>query len=122
MKRSIAFIAVVSTGLLGGFTAAQTQSQSAPPAGKQSAEAAPPTPQPQQSPGAGMQRGRRMGGGGMMGMGEMCPMMVGVDTKVEVKNLSNGVTITLTNANADTVKRLQKAAEGMRLMHEAHAR
>ena len=60
--------------------------------------------------------------GGEMGMGGMCPMMVGSDTKVEVKNLPRGVTITLTNDKPDLVARLQKAAEGMRLMHEAHAK
>jgi hypothetical protein len=47
--------------------------------------------------------------------------MVGPGTKVEVKKLPKGVTITLTNDNADTVLRLQKMAEAMRLMHEAHA-
>jgi hypothetical protein len=56
---------------------------------------------------------------GMMGKGMgMCPMMIGGDTKMAVKNLPDGVTITLTSANAETVARLRKAAEHMRSMHE----
>ncbi|HEY0711305.1 MAG TPA: hypothetical protein VGF45_01430 [Polyangia bacterium] len=84
---------------------------------------------PAQSPGPGpMGRGHGKGPGmgmmkaGMMGeMGGMCPM-IEAGTKMEVKNLANGVVVTLTNSDADAVARLQKAAEGMRLMREAHAR
>lgn len=56
---------------------------------------------------------------GMMGGGMgMCPMMA-PDSKVEVKNLKNGVTITLTSDKPEDAVRLQKMAEGMRLMREA---
>jgi hypothetical protein len=69
-----------------------------------------------------------MGGGmmGMMGGGGMCPMMSGggmaggAATKVEVKKIDKGVTITLTSPDAATAARLQKMAEAMRLMHEAN--
>lgn len=73
--------------------------------------------------GGGMGMGM-MGGGMGMGMmgGGMCPMgMAGADTKVEVKNIDKGVTITLTSTDASRVTRLQKMAEAMRLMHEATA-
>ena len=43
------------------------------------------------------------------------------DTKVEVKNVDKGVTITLTSTDQAKVARLQKMAEAMRLMHEATA-
>ena len=60
-----------------------------------------------------------MKGGGMMG-GGMCPMMMGgPDTKIEVKKIDKGVTLTLTSSDAATTTRLQKMAEAMRLMHEA---
>lgn len=56
---------------------------------------------------------------GMMGNGMgMCPMMA-PETQVEVKNIKNGVVITLTAEKADQAVRLQKMAEGMRLMREA---
>ena len=68
--------------------------------------------------GGGM-RGGGMMGGGMMG-GGMCSMMMGgPDTKIEVKKIEKGVTITLTSSDAATTTRLQKMAEAMRLMHEA---
>ncbi len=73
--------------------------------------------------GQGRMGGGRMGGGrmgeGMMG-GGMCPMMMGgPDTKIDVKKIDKGVTITLTSSDAATTTRLQKMAEAMRLMHEA---
>jgi hypothetical protein len=43
----------------------------------------------------------------------------GANTKVDVKKIDKGVTITLTSSDAATVTRLQKMAEAMRLMHEA---
>jgi hypothetical protein len=56
---------------------------------------------------------------GMMG-GGMGPMMMGgAGTKISVKNVDKGVTITLTSPDAAMATRLQKMAEGMRLMHEA---
>ena len=77
--------------------------------------------------GKGAMGGGAMMGGGMMNMmggGGMCPMMDGgmmggAKTKVEVKKIDKGVTITLTSLDAATVTRLQKMAEAMRLMHEA---
>ena len=66
--------------------------------------------------GAGM-GGGMMGGGMMGGMGPL--MMGGPGTKISVKNVDKGVTITLTSPDAATATRLQKMAEGMRLMHEA---
>jgi predicted lipid-binding transport protein (Tim44 family) len=70
--------------------------------------------------------GAMMGKGAMGGpmMGGMCPMMDGgmmggAKTKVDVKKIDKGVTITLTSSDAATVTRLQKMAEAMRLMHEA---
>jgi hypothetical protein len=62
-----------------------------------------------------------MGGGmGMMG-GGMGPMgIAAADTKVDVKNVDKGVTITFTSSDPARVARLQKMAEAMRLMHEAN--
>jgi hypothetical protein len=66
--------------------------------------------------------GNGMGGGmadgGMMGM---CPGMMGGAAKFEVKKLAKGVTISITSDDAKVVARVQKMAEGMRLMHEANA-
>jgi hypothetical protein len=79
----------------------------------------------QDGPGMGM--GMMGGGMGMgMGMGMMgggfCPMgMAGADTKVDVKNVDKGVTITITSTDTARVARIQKMAEAMRLMHEATA-
>jgi len=67
--------------------------------------------------GGGMMGGGMMGGGMMGGMGPM--MMAGPGTKIAVKNVDKGVTITLTSSDAAMASRLQKMAEGMRLMHEA---
>ena len=64
--------------------------------------------------GAGNDMGCGMMGGGMCGM-----MMGGANTKVDVKKIDKGVTVTLTSSDAATVVRLQKMADAMRLMHEA---
>jgi len=79
----------------------------------------------QSAPGAmgGGMMGNGMMAGGMMG-GGMCPMMGGgmmggAKTKVDVKKIDKGVTITFTSSDAATAARLQKMAEAMRLMHEA---
>jgi hypothetical protein len=56
--------------------------------------------------------------GGMPMMGMMG--MMGGDARVELKNVDKGVTITITSADPAKVKRLQKMAEAMRLMHEAN--
>ena len=90
------------------------------------------TDTPGNAPGGMMGKGATGGGmggpmmGGMMNMmgGGMCPMMDGgmmggAKTKVDVKKIDKGVTITLTSSDAATVTRLQKMAEAMRLMHEA---
>jgi hypothetical protein len=68
--------------------------------------------------GGGMMGGGMMGGGMMGGMGSM---MGGAATKVDVKKIDKGVTITLTAPDAASAARLQKMAEAMRLMHEASA-
>jgi hypothetical protein len=67
-----------------------------------------------------MGMGGGMMGGGMMGGGAMmCPGMMG-DAKLEVTKLPKGVTLTLTSDDPKVVARVQKMAEGMRLMHEAN--
>ena len=63
----------------------------------------------------GMGMGMGMMGGGMGPMG-----MATADTKVDVKNIDKGVTITITSPDPARVARLQKMAEAMRLMHEAN--
>jgi hypothetical protein len=74
--------------------------------------------------GGGMSGGGMSGGGmsgGMLGGMPMGPMaMMGGDARVEVKNVDKGVTITITSTDPAKVKRLQKMAEAMRLMHEAN--
>jgi len=71
--------------------------------------------------GGGMMGGGMMGGGmcPMMGGGMMGGMMGGAKTKVDVKKIDKGVTITMTSPDAATAARIQKMAEAMRLMHEA---
>jgi hypothetical protein len=118
MKRTLLTMAVVGSALVSGWVGAQTPGGArSPPAAKAQAKDA--------AHAAPMARPRGKMGRGMhgegMGMGGMCPLMAGPGTKVEVKNLPKGVTITLTNDDADTVARVQKMAEAMRLMHEAHA-
>jgi hypothetical protein len=64
--------------------------------------------------------GMMAGGTGMMGFGGgMCPMLGGAGTKIEVKRIDKGVTITYTTSDPAMAARLQKMAEAMRLMHEA---
>jgi hypothetical protein len=46
-------------------------------------------------------------------------MMGGNGTKIDVKKIDKGVTVTYTSSDPATVTRLQKMAEAMRLMHEA---
>ena len=71
------------------------------------------------APMCGGMMGNGMMAGGMMGGGVGSMMMGAAGTKVAVKNLDKGVTITLTSTDAATVTRIQKMAEAMRLMHEA---
>ncbi|HVY38572.1 MAG TPA: hypothetical protein VHM31_11575 [Polyangia bacterium] len=95
------------------------------------------TPKPAPTPSAhdheaglhegGMHHCEMMGGGAtggamgpMMMGGAMGPMMMGgPGTKIAVKNIDKGVTMTFTSSDPATVVRLQKMAEAMRLMHEA---
>jgi hypothetical protein len=117
MKR-FTLMATVGLALLGGgLVAAQT------PAPKADEHAAhhPDKAAAADSPGGmghGMM-GKGMMGEGMGGMMGMCPMMMGADSKFEVKKLAKGVTITVTSEDAKEIARIQKMAEGMKLMHEA---
>ena len=110
MRRASLVSALVALLVGSGLAIAQTTA----PAGK-----------PQTSMPAGHEHGdgmcAGMMGGGMGGgmMGGMGPMMMGAATKIAVKNVDKGVTITLTSADPAMATRLQKMAEGMRLMHEA---
>jgi hypothetical protein len=89
------------------------------------AETTPPAAKPQTAMPAGHEHGDGMMGGGMGGgmcagmMGEMGHLMMGAGTKIAVKNVDKGVTLTLTSPDPAMATRLQKMAEGMRLMHEA---
>jgi predicted lipid-binding transport protein (Tim44 family) len=111
MKRQWLTTTVLAGALLAGagFVAAAPP-KDAPPAAK----AAPADHQM----GGGMMGGGMMGGG-MMGMMAMCPMGA-ANTQIAVKNSDKGVTITFTSSEPAQVTRLQKMAEAMRLMHEAH--
>jgi hypothetical protein len=130
MKRTL-LIATLLSGLgIGGVVAAQAPANSDDHAAHHPAKAATPAPSAAKSgdtqagTGGGMMGGGMMGGGmmgnGMMGGGMCGPMMGGANTKVDVKKIDKGVTITLTSPDAATAARLQKMAEAMRLMHEAN--
>jgi len=134
MKRTLLTATVLAAIAGGGFALAQAPATNAkaPKATATEQTGAAPTGCPM---GGGMMGGGMMGGGpmgggmmggGMMGggpmAGGMCPMVMGAaNTKVDVKKIEKGVTITLTSSDAPTVARLQKMAEAMRLMHEAMA-
>ena len=143
MKRILLAITVVSALSVGGIVAAQAPATPAKPAATApKSDAQSPgqgTMMGGGNMGGGMMGGGTMGGGmmgggmtgggmmsgGMMG-GGMCPMMGGggmmmggAKTKVDVKKIDKGVTITMTSTDAATVTRIQKMAEAMRLMHEA---
>ncbi|HEY8514096.1 MAG TPA: hypothetical protein VIS07_01115 [Candidatus Binatia bacterium] len=70
--------------------------------------------------------GSRMGAHGMRARGPMgggpggamCTLAEHADT-IEVKNLDDGVTITLRSRDKSDVTRMQKIAEAMRLLYEA---
>lgn len=115
MKRAL--LGSVLVAVLAGSTwaMAQTAAKAQPPAAHDHDHDSATCPM-----GGGMMGGGMMGGG-MMGGGGMGPMMMmaGPGTKVAVKNVDKGVTITLTSADPAAVARLQKMAEAMRLMHEA---
>ena len=118
MKRFLLAFAMIAAIAGGGLALAQAPTKSSQP--QPAPTVAAPGPRRGSGPGsgAGMMGGRGMMGGGMMAPG-MCPMWGGATTKVEVKKLDNGVTITITSPDAATATRLQKMAEAMRLMHEA---
>ena len=124
MKRILLATTLVGILGLGGIVAAQATKPDEHAAHHPSGAAA--APDTQSAPGA---MGGGMMGNGMMG-GGMCPMMSGggmmgggmmggAKTKVDVKKIDKGVTITFTSSDAATAARLQKMAEAMRLMHEA---
>ena len=119
MKRILLTTVFLTVVAGGGWVAAQ-----APAVPKPAPAMAGPGPKGHMMGGDSMPMGRGMRGGGKMGEGMMgggmCPMMMGgPDTKIEVKKIDKGVTITLTSSDAATTTRLQKMAEAMRLMHEA---
>jgi hypothetical protein len=72
--------------------------------------------------GAGMGMGLMGGGMGMMGCaggGMMgCPMALPAEASLQVKPIDDGVTLTYTSKDPAVVKRLQKRAQIMSLMHE----
>jgi len=135
MKRTL-LIATLLTGLgVGGVVAAQAPANQEDHAAHHPAKTTAPAPGAAKAGdtqagtaggmmGGGMMGGGMMGGGmmggGMMGGGMCGPMMGDAKTKVDVKKIEKGVTITLTSPDAATVTRLQKMAEAMRLMHEAN--
>src|SRR6478609_5226433 len=104
MTKTFLMIATLA-GVVGagtGWVSAQT-APAAPPA-----KTAPHAHSPSTAPGPK--------GGGMGSMGGMCHMGMGsADTKVDVKNVDKGVTITFTSTDPAKVTRLQKMAEAMRL-------
>ena len=126
MRRTLLalLLAAGTVGGVGTLVSAQTtpapKTAPAPPAG----QARPPGPGAY-GPGmmGGGQEGGMMGGPGMMGGGMgfgggTCPM---VGTKLDVKKIDKGVTMTFTSSDPATVTRIQKMAEAMRLMHEANS-
>jgi hypothetical protein len=127
--RNFIIITALLLGMGGGTALVSAQTAAAPKAAKPAPEHVHPG-----APDAGGNGMSNMGMGhmgmgmGMMGMGAgmmgggLCPMGMGsADTKVEVKNVPKGVTITFTSTDAARVARLQKMAEAMRLMPEATA-
>jgi len=132
MKRILLATTLASILGVGGIVAAQATKPDEHAAHHPGGAAA--APDTQSAPGAmgggmmghGMMGDGMMGGGmcpmmggGMMGGGMMGGMMGGAKTKVEVKKIDKGVTITMTSPDAATAARIQKMAEAMRLMHEA---
>ena len=137
MNRSIILSSMLALAFAGSVAVGHAQTATPPPAPAKTVPAdkgatkAPPAPAKPTEPtrarmheGHGAKGGGKgmMGGQGMMGghgmMGD-CPMMAGADTKVEVKNLPKGVSVTYTSEDADAVARLQKMAETMQKKHEA---
>jgi hypothetical protein len=129
MKRPVLIGVLLSALAGGGWALAQSTAKPAAPAPAAAAAshdrgAAGECPMCGQTM-CGQMGGHMMGGGMGMGMGAgmigpMGPMMMGgPGTKIAVKNVDKGVTITLTATDPAAAARLQKMAEAMRLMHEA---
>jgi hypothetical protein len=132
MKR-MTLIAILGAALMGGgLVVAQTSPPQAKDehAGHHPEKAAAEAPGKAKGPkrpaspegGMGMKGGGMgmMGGDmGMMGGGMMCRGMA-AGAKLAVTKLPNGVTMTFTSDDPKVTARLQKMAEGMRLMHEAN--
>jgi hypothetical protein len=120
MKRILVIAAVTTTLAGAGWVAAETAAPA--PKAHHGAGADPGSSTPDHKMGDCEMMGHGMGMGmglGMMGGGMGPLMMGGADTAVTVKNTDKGVTITLSSNDPAAVKRLQKTAEAMRLMHEA---
>lgn|GEM_PF-1739284 len=138
MKRAALFASLLlGIPTAGGLVIAQTAAPSAKPAAPAAAPVAHEHDHAAAAPGqpgaphqeTDMMCGKMMGGGmgsmmgggtGSMMGGGMGPLM-GPTTKIAVKNVEKGVTMTFTSDDAAAVSRLRKMAEGMRLMHEATA-
>jgi len=131
MKRTLLTLGMLIGMGIGGGTWVSAQTPAAPKAAEHdhaaATKGAPAAPNGMGNMGSmgggGMCQGMMGGGmgGGMMGGMPMGPMaMMGGDARMEVKNVDKGVTITLTSTDPAKVKRLQKMAEAMRLMHEAN--
>src|SRR3954464_13771926 len=114
MKRAILMSALLGTFVAGaaGVVAAETPAPAKPQAAPAAHDQAHGPFGPPGEGGEGkMMCGHMMGGGmGMGGMGMGPMMMGGPGTKVAVKNVDKGVTITLTAADAAGAVRLQKMA------------
>jgi len=125
--RHFVIITALLLGAAGGTALVSAQTAAPPKAAKPAPEHTHPGGADAGGPGMSNMGMGHMGMGpgmgmGMMGGGGLCPMGMGsADTKVEVKNVPKGVTITFTSTDATRVARLQKMAEAMRLMHEATA-
>ncbi len=123
MKKS--FLIVGSALVLGTVGSAVALAQSTPKTATPKASPAPSTSAQHSMDG-------QMGGGMMMGHGMMGGMSDGASghdvmescscessTKVDVKKLPNGVSITYTSDDTSQVERLQKRGEATRLLHES---
>ncbi len=115
MIRSLAVL--VLAGVLGaGIALAETAPEPKAPGGPMMGHAMGPHAHGMMGGGQAM-CGGTMPMMGMMGGPMSCPMMLrNVDVKVEKRD--DGVGVILTSKDPSTVRRLQKRAEIMRLMHE----
>jgi hypothetical protein len=120
MKRILLTTTVIAAIVGGGLALAQSPAPSADDHAAHHPTKAPKAGASGEQSGAGQTgTGNGMMGNGTMG-GGMCGMVMGAaNTKVDVKKMDKGVTITMTSSDAATVARLQKMAEAMRLVHEA---